>query len=83
MPEFPARRDAEPPPAPAGPSPAADGALAGPGGGRNPTHDPALTSWVASANGGASDFPIQNLPYGVFRQRGSDDAFHIGVAIGD
>ncbi|HEY4545762.1 MAG TPA: hypothetical protein VIG90_04980, partial [Pedomonas sp.] len=29
------------------------------------THDPRLTSWVASANGHA-DFPIQNLPLGVF-----------------
>ena len=29
------------------------------------THDPALTSWVESANG-HPDFPIQNLPLGVF-----------------
>jgi fumarylacetoacetase len=29
------------------------------------THDPARRSWVASANGHA-DFPIQNLPLGVF-----------------
>src|ERR1700761_2695343 len=29
------------------------------------THDPSLTSWVASANGHA-DFPIQNLPFGIF-----------------
>ena len=29
------------------------------------THDPARQSWVASANGHA-DFPIQNLPLGVF-----------------
>jgi fumarylacetoacetase len=39
-----------------------------------------LTSWVASANDPASDFPIQNLPYGVFRYR---DETSIGVAIGD
>ena len=32
----------------------------------NETHDVALTSWVDSANDPASDFPIQNLPYGVF-----------------
>jgi len=29
------------------------------------THDPARTSWVEGADGHA-DFPIQNLPYGVF-----------------
>ena len=44
------------------------------------THDPALKSWVSSANGHA-DFPIQNLPLGVFSV-GSKDA-RIGVAIGD
>jgi fumarylacetoacetase len=37
-------------------------------------------SWVTSANNAASDFPIQNLPYGVFRQR---ENVRIGVAIGD
>ncbi|MCZ2291045.1 MAG: fumarylacetoacetase [Burkholderiales bacterium] len=49
----------------------------------NATHDPALRSWVESANDGATDFPIQNLPYGRFRRAGSDEAFRIGVAIGD
>ena len=39
-----------------------------------------LKSWLASANDPGSDFPIQNLPYGVFRSAGD---FHIGVAIGD
>ena len=39
----------------------------------------ALKSWVASANGHA-DFPLENLPFGVFRR---DGAAHIGVAIGD
>jgi len=39
-----------------------------------------LKSWLASANDPGSDFPIQNLPYGVFRSAGK---FHIGVAIGD
>src|ERR1700728_1870339 len=38
------------------------------------------TSWVASANDPASDFPLQNLPYGVFRHDGTT---RIGVAIGD
>ena len=49
----------------------------------NETHDPALRSWVASANLPASDFPIQNLPFAVFRRKGSADAFRGGVAIGD
>jgi fumarylacetoacetase len=48
----------------------------------NETHDPALTSWVESANG-HPDFPIQNLPLGVFRRRGSQEPFRVGVAIGD
>ena len=49
----------------------------------NETHDPALKSWVPSANDPAGDFPIQNLPFGVFRRRGQNDAFRVGVAIGD
>jgi len=47
------------------------------------THDPALTSWVASANAPDADFPIQNLPYGRFRRRKVDEPWRIGVAIGD
>jgi fumarylacetoacetase len=47
------------------------------------THDPGLKSWVESANGGDTDFPIQNLPYGRFRRRGEDQPWRIGVAIGD
>jgi fumarylacetoacetase len=46
------------------------------------THDPALTSWVASANTPDSDFPIQNLPFGRFRVA-NDPEWRIGVAIGD
>ncbi|ANG62892.1 fumarylacetoacetase [Marinobacterium aestuarii] len=49
----------------------------------NETHDSTLTSWVASANSGDSDFPIQNLPFGSFRRQGSTEAFRGGVAIGD
>lgn len=49
----------------------------------NETHDPALRSWVASANQPGSDFPIQNLPFGVVRRRGSGDAPRVAVAIGD
>jgi len=44
------------------------------------THDPRLTSWVASANG-HPDFPIQNLPHGVFSPPGG--AKRGGVAIGN
>ena len=32
------------------------------------THDPARTSWIDSADG-HPDFPIQNLPHGVFSRR--------------
>ncbi|SAK52494.1 fumarylacetoacetase [Caballeronia catudaia] len=43
---------------------------------------PALKSWIESANDPASDFPIQNLPFGIF-----SDAVNArpraGVAIGD
>ena len=49
----------------------------------NETHDPGLRSWVESAHTAGCDFPIQNLPFGVFRRRGSDEAFRGGVAIGD
>ncbi|MEP6589393.1 MAG: fumarylacetoacetase, partial [Polaromonas sp.] len=49
----------------------------------NETHDPALRSWVESANQANSDFPIQNLPFAVFRRQGSPEAFRGGVAIGD
>ena len=44
------------------------------------THAPGLRSWVASANGHA-DFPIQNLPFGVFSPRAG--APRGGIAIGD
>ena len=48
----------------------------------NETHDPGLTSWVESANVPDCDFPIQNLPYGVFRRARSAEPFRIGIAIG-
>ncbi|ESQ76153.1 fumarylacetoacetase [Asticcacaulis sp. AC402] len=44
------------------------------------THNPNLTSWVADANG-HGDFPIQNLPFGLFSP--VDEAPRPGVAIGD
>ena len=43
------------------------------------TNDPALKSWVASAQG--SDFPIQNLPLGIFSV--GERRRRPGVAIGD
>ena len=47
------------------------------------THDPALRSWVASANSADTDFPIQNLPLGMARAAGSTGAFRPVTAIGD
>jgi fumarylacetoacetase len=44
------------------------------------THDPSRMSWVTSANG-HSEFPIQNLPFGVFSVNGGKPRG--GVAIGD
>jgi fumarylacetoacetase len=49
----------------------------------NDTHDPTRRSWVERSNSADTDFPIQNLPLGVFRRRGSGEAPGIGVAIGD
>ena len=50
----------------------------------NQTHDPALKSWVASANDPATDFPIQNLPLCVFAAEHDGHRHnHLGVAIGD
>ena len=46
------------------------------------TLNPALQSWVESANAADADFPLQNLPFGRF-QRTDDADWHIGVAIGD
>jgi fumarylacetoacetase len=49
----------------------------------NATHDPHLRSWLDSANQKDTDFPIQNLPFGVFRPRSSYEPSRIGVGIGD
>jgi fumarylacetoacetase len=46
------------------------------------THDPALLSWVESANRAGCDFPIQNLALGVFKH-GGDPRSRPGLAIGD
>ena len=45
----------------------------------DPTTDPALRSFIPVAPD--SHFPIQNLPYGVFRRKNGITA--VGVAIGD
>jgi fumarylacetoacetase len=45
----------------------------------NTTHDPRRQSWVESANAAETDFPLQNLPYGVFEHEGQ---VSWGVAIG-
>ncbi|MEP6999804.1 MAG: fumarylacetoacetase [bacterium] len=45
------------------------------------THRESLTSWVESAQTAHSDFPIQNLPLGIFRSPGR--SARPGVAIGD
>ena len=47
------------------------------------THDATTCSWVASANDPHTDFPLQNLPLGVFRRAGTREEFRGGVAIGD
>src|ERR1700683_1273000 len=47
------------------------------------THDPTLSSWVESANRPGADFPIQNLPFGVFFRSSADPLPSMGVAIGD
>jgi fumarylacetoacetase len=47
----------------------------------NETHDPQRRSWVDSAQG-HPDFPIQNLPFGVFRRSGTGQPT-VGMAVGD
>src|SRR6266511_2803311 len=50
----------------------------------NETHNPDSHSWIASANGESTDFPLQNLPFGAFVPDGdADEIPRIGVAIGD
>jgi len=42
-----------------------------------------IRSWVESANDADTDFPIRNLPFGVFSRRGAGGPAKVGVAIGD
>src|ERR1051326_93177 len=46
------------------------------------THNAGLKSWVESANRPGADFPIQNLPFAMFRPQG-DERPRAGVAIGN
>ncbi|WP_345816703.1 fumarylacetoacetase (plasmid) [Paraburkholderia sp. PREW-6R] len=52
------------------------------GGNWQVANDPKLRSWLESANAPDCDFPIQNLPFGVFSDRANVSA-RVGVAIGD
>ena len=47
----------------------------------NETHDVSRKSWIASANSPDTDFPIQNLPFGIFSNAGCKPRG--GIAIGD
>jgi fumarylacetoacetase len=49
----------------------------------NETHNPALRSWIESANLENCDLPIQNLPFASFKRKGSEEAYRGGVAIGE
>jgi fumarylacetoacetase len=51
-------------------------------GGLDETHDPSLRSWVAGAHAPETDFPLQNLPFGVFRHD-FEERPRVGIAIGD
>ena len=48
----------------------------------NETHAVELRSWVESANITGCDFPVQNLPFAVFRRKQSNEDFRAAVAIG-
>ena len=49
----------------------------------NETHDASLASWLTSANQTGCDFPVQNLPFAIFRRKNSTEQYRGGVAIGD
>ena len=46
------------------------------------TCDPALVSWIPSAEDADTDFPLQNLPFGIFLNP-DDGVSHVCTAIGD
>jgi len=45
------------------------------------THDPARRAWLDTANADGTDFPVQNLPFGVMARVGGEA--RVAVAIGD
>src|SRR5215831_19696447 len=47
----------------------------------NSTHDVRRKSFVVAANEESANFPLQNLPFGIFTTAGA--APRVGVAIGD
>jgi fumarylacetoacetase len=47
------------------------------------THDASLKSWIESANDPATDFPLQNLPFGIGLIEGADLGPFPCVALGD
>ncbi len=49
----------------------------------NETHNPQLLSWIESANKPNAEFPIQNLPFGVYKKKFGGVVSHVGIAIGD
>ena len=49
----------------------------------NETHNIELSCWVDSANQPECDFPIQNLPFCIFKRQGQEEGYRGGVAIGD
>lgn len=48
----------------------------------NETHNLGCESWVPSAQEADTDFPLQNLPFAIFRRRGTNEPRRVGVAIG-
>jgi len=46
------------------------------------THDPSCVSWVEGANAPDTDFPLANLPFGIFRHD-FEERPRVGIAIGD
>jgi fumarylacetoacetase len=47
------------------------------------THDRDAVCWVQGADDPGTDFPVQNLPFGVYRKKGTTDVWRGCVAIGD
>lgn len=47
------------------------------------THDLSLVSWVESARRPGTPFPIQNLPFGMYRRLGDVSEFRACTAIGE